>query len=110
VIDAAELHLALGTPARAAAVLGPATLVRTHAPRLFQEYARALFMSGQDADAAMALERAVALEPTFERYELLADIYRALGRDAEAKFAAQRAQALRKAAAPGHTPEPRPAK
>ncbi|MDP1662030.1 MAG: 4Fe-4S binding protein [Phycisphaerales bacterium] len=100
--SAATLRLRLGKPLEAIDLVRNALKHVPNSPLLRERLAQAMLAAGQDpAAAAEELRFAAQRQPTAERWGLLSELYRSLGRSAEADSAEARARALLGAAIDG---------
>jgi hypothetical protein len=95
--SAAIYQLRLEQPAEALAIVQEGLKHRPKSALLHERLAQTMLVSGRDqAKAAEELRFAAEKEPTFERWNILSQLYHALGREADAETAASRARALSK--------------
>lgn len=105
--NAVELMLATNNIAMADGVLAPALKANERAPVLWDDHATVLFFMGRDAEAARALRRAIALEPTADRWSRLADLFSPGRLNLPEEMAKAQAEASRLSApAPGASTPP----
>ncbi len=93
--SAASLRLRLGKPLEAIEIIRNALKHVPNSPLLRERLAQAMLAAGQDrAAAAEELRFAAERQPTAERWGLLSQLYRALGRIPEAEAAEAKARSL----------------
>lgn len=93
--SSALLRLRLGKPEEALVVLREGLKSVPKSPLLHERLAQAMLAAGQDrSQAAEELRFAAERQPTPDRWGYLSQLYRSLGREAEAKEAESKAQAL----------------
>lgn len=98
--SAANLQLRLGKPQEALDLVRSGLKHVPKSPLLRERLAQAMLAAGQDgAAAAEELRFAAERQPTVERWGMLSQLYRSLGRGADADAAEAKARALSGAAA-----------
>lgn len=105
--NAVELMLATNNIAMADTALSPALKAHDGSAVLWDDHATVLFFMGRDAEAARALQRAISIEPTADRWSRLADLFSPARLNLPEEMAKAQAEA-RRLAPPGAPPSAQP--